>query len=253
MNICLFSKEEIEKPLEIKDPRAQHIIKILHKKEGDSFTAGIIGGASGTAVIDSIAEKLSFTFNPESEGKKLHPLVMVIGFPRPIQLKRLLRDMAGLGVMAVHLTGTELGEKSYMSSTMSSPEAARQMLLEGTVQAGSTFIPEVAVHRNLRSCLEEIKAYYPDFAKAQNKMALDNVNPAGSLWDFCTREKTVFATMQNPAVAAIGSERGWTDAERSLLQDYGFVRLGMGERILRTETASTVAASIILGAMGALC
>ena len=115
MNICLFSKEEIEKPLEIKDPRAQHIIKILHKKEGDSFTAGIIGVASGTAVIDSISEKLSFTFTPESEGKKLHPLVMVIGFPRPIQLKRLLRDMAGLGVMAVHLTGTELGEKSYMS------------------------------------------------------------------------------------------------------------------------------------------
>ncbi|MBR4006016.1 MAG: RNA methyltransferase, partial [Treponema sp.] len=155
--------------------------------------------------------------------------------------------------MAVHLTGTELGEKSYMSSTMSSPEAARQMLLDGTVQAGSTFIPEVAVHKNLRSCLAEIKASYPDFAKAQNKMALDNVNPAGSLWDFCTGEKTAFATMQNPAVAAIGSERGWTDAERSLLQDYGFVRLGMGERILRTETASTVAASIILGAMGALC
>ena len=141
MNICLFSKEEIDRPLELKDPRAQHIIKILHKKEGDSFTAGIIGGMSGSAVIDSIKEKLTFTFTPESEEKKLHPLIMIIGFPRPIQLKRLLRDMAGLGVSAVHLTGTELVEKSYMSSTMSSPEAARQMLLDGTVQAGSTFVP----------------------------------------------------------------------------------------------------------------
>ena len=32
MNICLFSKEEIFSPLSIKDARAQHLIKILHKK-----------------------------------------------------------------------------------------------------------------------------------------------------------------------------------------------------------------------------
>ncbi|MBP5358266.1 MAG: 16S rRNA (uracil(1498)-N(3))-methyltransferase [Treponema sp.] len=252
MNICLFSEEEIGKPLEIKDSRAQHIIKILHKKEGDSFTAGIIGGASGTAVISSVGEKLSYVFTPESEGKKLHPLVMIIGFPRPIQLKRLLRDMAGLGVSAVHLTGTELVEKSYMSSTMSSPEAARQMLLDGTVQAGSTFVPEVAVHKNLRSCLETLFDGDAGIAKADKRMALDNVNPAGSLWDYCSKGKLAFATGQEPAFAAIGSERGWTDNERAVFEDYGFVRLGMGERILRTETASTVAASIILGSMGVL-
>ncbi len=252
MNICLFSKEEIDRPLELKDPRAQHIIKILHKKEGDSFTAGIIGGMSGSAVIDSISEKLSFTFTPESEGKKLHPLIMIIGFPRPIQLKRLLRDMAGLGVMAVHLTGTELVEKSYMSSTMSSPEAARQMLLDGTVQAGSTFVPEVYIHRNVCSCLEAVTGGNKN-PENEKRMALDNVNPSGSLWNYCEDGKLSSVSSKNPAVAAIGSERGWTDNERSIFREYGFELLSMGERILRTETASTVAASIILGAMGALC
>ncbi|MBO4320935.1 MAG: 16S rRNA (uracil(1498)-N(3))-methyltransferase [Treponema sp.] len=251
MNICLFSKDEIDKPLELKDPRAQHVIKILHKKEGDSFTAGIIGGASGTAVISSIGEKLSFTFTPESEGKKLYPLVMIIGFPRPIQLKRLLRDMAGLGVSAVHLTGTELVEKSYLSSTMSSPESARQMLLDGTVQAGSTFVPEVYIHRDVRSCLEVVTAGNKNPTNA-NRMALDNVNPSDSLWNYCQRKGNSFADVQNPALAAIGSERGWTDNERSIFKEYGFTLLSMGERILRTETASTVAASIILGAMGVL-
>ena len=47
-------------------------------------------------------------------------------------------------------------------------------------------------------------------------------------------------------VAAIGSERGWTDRERSLLESKGFIRCGMGERIMRTETAATVAGAIIL-------
>ena len=57
MNICLFSPEEILNPLDIQDERAQHILKILHKKEGESFSAGIIGGQAGTAVIKKLKSK----------------------------------------------------------------------------------------------------------------------------------------------------------------------------------------------------
>ena len=46
--------------------------------------------------------------------------------------------------------------------------------------------------------------------------------------------------------AAIGSERGWTDNERKILSDSGYILCGMGNRIMRTETAATVSASIIL-------
>jgi RsmE family RNA methyltransferase len=53
-------------------------------------------------------------------------------------------------------------------------------------------------------------------------------------------------------LAAIGSERGWTDRERDLLERAGFTLCSMGSRILRTETAATVASSIILDAMGYL-
>ena len=53
-------------------------------------------------------------------------------------------------------------------------------------------------------------------------------------------------------ISAIGSERGWTDRERKLLEDNGFIRCGMGERIMRTETAATVAGSIILNYMECL-
>ena len=62
MNICLFSSEEINQPLSLKDERAQHIVKVLHKKEGDTFDAGIIGGASGIATITSISSEESISF-----------------------------------------------------------------------------------------------------------------------------------------------------------------------------------------------
>ena len=243
MNICLFSNDEISKPLPRKDERAEHIIKVLHKKEGDSFTAGIIGGQSGTAHIQSISEEgISFDFVAQGNGKPLTCLDMIIGFPRPIQLKRLLRDIAALGVGRVHLTGTELGEKSYMQSTLVERGAAYKMLLDGTVQAGSTHVPELFLHKSLNECLSEIEK--ESYAA---KLALDNVNPSSSLAKALNGGRTA-SCGPDPLhyIAAIGSERGWTDKERALLESKGFVRCGMGERIMRTETAATVAGAIIL-------
>lgn len=253
MNICLFSPEEILNPLDIQDERAQHILKILHKKEGESFLAGIIGNQAGTAVIKKISVeekkssdekkifkggKIYFDFTPESDGKKLYPLKMIIGFPRPIQLKRLLRDMASLGVQEVHLTGTELGEKSYLKSDLATKGEAEKFLLDGSVQAGSTQIPKLFIHQTLKNCLEQIDL-------EGKLLALDNIEPSQSL-SCALKEKP------QKAIAAIGSERGWTNYERQLFRQNGFELLSMGKRILRTETASTVAVSLILNSMEVL-
>lgn len=239
MNICLFTEDEISKPLPLRDERAQHIIKVLHKKSGDTFTAGIIGGQSGTAVIREITDEgINFEFSAGGDGKPLSSLEMIIGFPRPIQLKRLLRDIAALGVARVHLTGTDLGEKSYMQSNLVEHGAAYKMLLDGTVQAGSTHVPELCLYKTLDECLKALGG-------EGLLLALDNVNPAARLADAVKQKKNV-VTEWARVVAAIGSERGWTDRERSLLESKGFIRCGMGERIMRTETAATVAGAIIL-------
>ncbi|MBQ4014109.1 MAG: RsmE family RNA methyltransferase [Treponema sp.] len=281
MNICLFSPEEIGRPLAANDERAVHIIKILHKGVGDSFSAGVIGGQAGTATITKIdgadfsqaqdagAETAStpkkgggaihFTFTPQSDGKPLFPLHMIIGFPRPIQLKRLLRDMAALGVSSVRLCGTELGEKSYLKASLSDPAEVYKMLLDGTVQAASAHVPEPFVYPTLAACLDALASEAAQSAspvivgldptiRSPLLLALDNVKPAQSLSAFLQANPPA----GRPVFAAIGSERGWSPAERALLEERGFVRLGMGSRVMRTETACTVSASLILSEMGAL-
>ena len=252
MNICLFSKEEISQPLPLRDERAQHIIKVLHKKAGENFTAGIVGGASGTAVIREINDQgITFDFTAGGDGKPLTKLEMIIGFPRPIQLKRLLRDIAALGVARVHLTGTDLGEKSYMQSNLVERGSAYQMLLDGTVQAGSTHVPELCLYKTLDECLESVTAGEDGTAAlAGVLLALDNINPSARLADAVKQAGSVGAVEGSRVIAAIGSERGWTDRERRLLETKGFIRCGMGERIMRTETAATVAGSIILSELG---
>lgn len=237
MNICLFSSEEISLPLSTKDERGNHLIKILHKKEGDTFSAGIIGNQAGTATITKIQnDNIYFDFIPETDGKELFPLKMIIGFPRPIQLKRLLRDVAALGVSEVHLTGTELGEKSYMKSNLAEHENSYKMLLDGTVQAASTHIPELIIHKTLSDCIKTITT---SSNTQPLKLALDNINPTTSL------TKALQNNNSQEIIAAIGSERGWTNKERDFLEQNGFIRCGMGNRVMRTETAATVAASII--------
>ena len=253
MNICLFSKDEIENPepfLSFDDKRGEHILKVLHKVQGDSFTAGVIDGASGEAVItliDNSARKIFFKFSPSGDGKPLNPLKLIVGFVRPIQLRRLLRDVAALGVSELHLTGTELGEKSYMQSDLAQPEKVRELLLEGTVQAGSTHVPQVFIHKSVQECLERMGSLR--LSKGPQLICLDNVNPKCSLSEAISGAPE---PVEGQVIAAIGSERGWTDRERRLFEDAGFIRCGMGSRIMRTETAVTVAGAIILNGMGVL-
>lgn len=253
MNIALFTSDEISSPLSLCDKRAEHIIKILHKNCGDSFDAGIIGGNAGKARITQIDKThIYFDFIPDSDGKPLHPLIMLIGFPRPIQLKRLFRDMAGLGVKEIHLLGTELGEKSYMQSNIIEKGQAEELLLEGSVQGKSTHVPKLFLHKNLKECF----SFFKDSTEYKNglKILLDNISPKGRLADIMKKNAETFQTdnlNKNPryVFAAIGSERGWTDNERQEFYKNDFEICSMGSRVLRTETAATVAASIILSEM----
>ena len=258
----------------------------MHKETGDSFTAGVIDGQSGDAVItglDEAARKIFFEFTPTGDGKPLNPLKMIVGFVRPIQLRRLLRDVAALGVSELHLTGTELGEKSYMQSDLAQPDKVRELLLEGTVQAGSTHVPQVFIHKSVQDCLgsmkckgsldsmgslrlskgpqdtvvPETKSVVPEALEGPQLICLDNVNPKCSLSEAISggpalRQAQEPRVEELTVIAAIGSERGWTSGERKLFEEAGFIRCGMGTRIMRTETAVTVAGAIILNAMGRL-
>jgi RsmE family RNA methyltransferase len=53
-----------------------------------------------------------------------------------------------------------------------------------------------------------------------------------------------------PVVLAIGTERGWTEAELGQFLESGFALCSLGDRILKTETAAAVAVSVVLAGLG---
>lgn len=240
MNIVLFEGEPF---FPRNDARCQHIRKILKKGVGDRFFAGIVDGPEGEATITEAGESgLSFSFAAARPARALYPVHLVVGFPRPIQLKRLLRDVASLGVASVTLIGTDLGEKSYRESTLVDRGAAREGLLEGCMQAGSTCVPALEMSDSVDVSLASIRA-----SGRARAILLDTDRPDCPLY---RSPELARVSSDSPLVLFIGSERGWTARERSLFRDAGVSVCSLGTRILRTETACSAAIAIALSGAG---
>jgi RsmE family RNA methyltransferase len=239
VNIILFEAHEAGLPLPRRDERTIHLLKTLHKKPGDVFAAGILGGRLGTGTIESINGEggLVFSLDLREEPPKRLPIRLAVGFPRPIQTRRLLRDLSNLGLLGVDLVGTDLGEKSYRDTRLLVDGGARSALVEGAVQARDTGIPALEVYPSLDDWLEKVTV-------TSLLIAPDNVRPVGAMADLPVQSR--------PVVLAIGPERGWSDRERELLERAGFLRLSLGKRALRTETACVAAAILAMEKIGEL-
>ncbi len=231
------------------DERFRHIKKILHLKEGDTFKAGIINGKLGTAEIIRFSEtELHARFYPEEPSIPLPNIRLILGFPRPIQLRRILRDIAGLGVEALYLTGTDLGEKSYLQADLAEEDTIRRLLIDGCAQAGQTLIPEIYKTWSLPSFFSEYNANY---TKEAVRAVLDVPFPSTNDSSPAAAPLTALKWQNTGTLwIAIGNERGWSNAERRLFAENGFYTYTMGNRIMRTETAVTAALAVCLAQAG---
>ncbi|MGP1415248.1 MAG: RsmE family RNA methyltransferase [Treponema sp.] len=244
MNIILFSDTDRYSSsffsFHKNDERYAHIKNVLHLLEKDVFKCGLINGKIGEGKIEEIDnEKLLFSFIETAEPQALYPINLIIGIPRPIQLKRLLKDVATIGVSSIHLVGTMLGEKSYMSSTLIEKNKIEKYLLEGISQAGSTLLPTCTIYQSVYQFFEKIKLK-EDFEKIIFDINYKNAPIANS--KDIKNYKNIYL--------AFGSERGWVEKERSIFYREGFKFITLGNRILRTETACIAGLSYILTCMG---
>ena len=249
MNLILFENCELGKPLPRRDERTVHLLKVLRKKTGDSFDAGILGGMRGCGTIEKINLDGSLLVSLrvwEAPPPRLSVRVAV-GFSRPIQMRRLLRDLSSLGVQAIDVFGTELGEKSYRDAKLLHDGGAQAALVEGAAQSRDTTIPALLVFASLADWLRERPWEKPPGGGAGPfplLIAADNVRPEGSF--------SRISPARRPVTLAIGAERGWSDHERDMLEAAGFLRLSLGSRALRTETACVAAAVLALEKTGEL-
>ena len=104
------------------------------------------------------------------------------------------------------------------------------------MQAGKTGVTDTVLASGVEEAIK--------LAGSDTLLLLDNVIGAVPLSEMDLRGKSV--------AVAIGPERGWSERERRVFLDSGFIPAIMGSRILRTETAAVASVALALSRMGYL-
>ena len=233
MNRILFEKSEITDGVaEFSGARAAHIVEVLNSEVGDTVKTGELDGKIGTGVvkkIDSVESKdgKSYVIRLELShtGESLQPWAdLILAPPRPRVFKRLLPQLAAMGVGDIVLVGAKKVEKAFWGATVLKEENYRPLLVDGLMQSGTTIVPRLELRRNfVRFIREELDSLYPDSTRIV-------AHPYNA--------ELIGEPPQGRLLIAIGPEGGWTDEEVELLKSKGFQCRSLGGRILRTDTAT---------------
>ena len=240
MNLLLFTRAELDRPLPRDDRRAVHLVRVLRRRAGDTFDAGLVNGPRGKGTLAAIGpEALTLSFTWGAEPPPLDSLVLIIGLPRPQTARDILRDATSLGVAAMHFVATDKSEPSYARSLLWASDEWRRHLLAGAEQAFDTRLPEVTHGCPLMEVIGRLSG-------GSARVALDNYEASTPLSQHTAEAGCPANPGCSPVVAlAVGPERGWSAAERGLLRGAGFVLAHLGSRVLRTETAVTAAVALL--------
>ena len=232
MNRILFEKSEISNGVaEFSGARALHILNVLHGEVGQKLKTGELDGKIGSGTILSIEGDVDcprIRVLVEHTKESLHPWCdLILAPPRPRVMKRLLPQLATMGVGRIFLVGARKVEKAFWGATLLKESEFRPLLVDGLMQGGASIVPVIEVRRNfLKFVTDEVDSLFPGSERIVAHPYAEGEQGAGAM-DRAGR-----------LLLAVGPEGGWTDGEVELLESRGFKRYSLGKRILRTDTAT---------------
>jgi RsmE family RNA methyltransferase len=202
--------------------RHQHALEILGVAPGDSLAVGEIGGRIGTGRVLGIdAEGLELEVSLHSEPPAPLPVALALALPRPPTLRKVLQQATALGVKQLGLFGSARVEKSFWQSRALEPAAIGEQLRLGLEQARDTRLPRVECVPGFRSFCEQL---------------LPRLAAGGPVW---LAEAAAPPPPEGvPALLVLGPEGGLLPSEIRAIEAAGAVRIGLGNRALRVETAA---------------
>jgi len=214
-------------------PEAHHLAHVMRAKAGDTVTLFDGSGAEFAARVERINRatvELAVLSRAEIDRELRNPLHLGVALPKGDRQKWLIEKIVELGATSLTPLRTERGV------AQPSAEAAERLMravIEASKQCG---------RNRLMTILPA--AGWAEFLTAPPDGALRLVgHPGGEACDALLRDGQAISA--SGAIAAIGPEGGFTDAEVDLARQAGWRIVGLGPRILRVETAAVYLAAIV--------
>ncbi len=232
MNIILVTEDEItDHIVTLADHRAMHIVKVLQSEEGDTVRVGIIDGGRGIGRVVAINKTRPYSVRlglQIGNDTALAPEIdVILALPRPIMLKRILSQIAALGVGRIYLIHANRVEKSFWEASLLAETEYRDHLRQGLEQAIDTRMPQVEMHRRFKPFVEDI---LPEIGRGYRFKLLAHPGGESTLAESLSED-------QGRILLAVGPEGGWVDFEVKMFETQGFTSCSIGGRILKVDTA----------------
>ena len=237
--IFLQKSALLKHPIAVKDEKAHYLFSVLRCKTGETLVVTDEEGISYTAQILSASKREvtieitgDYIMNTESHLN----ITLIQGLLKGEKMDFVIQKATELGVYGILPVITE---RSQLRATRKH-DRWQKIAEEASRQSGRTRVPEVF----------EAPAYEEVFRIPAV------VSGKGIIFWEQGGEKLSFAidklSREDQITLLIGPEGGFSEREVSLAAENGFVVSTLGSRILRAETASIAAVSVIAFALGDL-
>jgi len=211
---------------------AHHIIRVLRLKKGEEIFVVVGRGERFKAeiqefkprkVIVRIKEKIKVSFEPRLS------LSIAQSLPKGRKFEDVIKTCTELGVVEFFPI---ISERTIVKVRNEKINRWRRIAKEEAMVSKRDVIPEVY---DILDFYEFIKKWGTKYEK---KFLFWELEKEKFLKDMEIKNEKI--------VALIGNEGGWSKKEVDMAREYGFVTLGLGNRILRAEVAPVVISSLIL-------
>ena len=239
MNRILFEKAEIADGIAtFGGERAEHVMNVLHGEVRQIIKTGEVDGPIGTSEILETGEVIKAKVNHIE--KSIEPWIdIILAPPRPRVMKRMLPQLATMGVGRIVLVGAQKVEKDFWGATLLKEENYRPLLIDGLMQGGTSILPKIECWKSFNRFLREgLSSFTTTERIVAHPYVEEVVVGSGSGREGIENSTVQPSTFNLKPVLAIGPEGGWTDDEVAKLIENGFRGYSLGSRILRTDTAT---------------
>ncbi len=219
---------------------ARHISRSLRMAAGEEITVCDMQGNDYTCVLDSFTDSfvganIISTNRVESEPPFFAHLFQAL--PKGEKLDHIIQKSVECGISEITTFNSERCIAKEKANETSKLVRRQRISLEAAKQSGRGIVPKINPTISFKQMIEAAKEY--DLILFCYEKANETTLKDG-LKDF------LFEKDKAPKIAiVIGSEGGFSEAEANTARENGMSLVGLGNRILRTETAS----SFLLGCL----
>lgn len=224
--------------LDLPDDAAHHAVRVLRMKEGDQVR--LFDGRGGTwlATIDRLKPAPHVVLDGFSASVVESPLQvrLIQGLPAGDKMDWVIQKCVELGVASIQPAAARrsvvrlAGEKAEKRA-----RHWQGVAVSACEQSGRDVVPEVAPLLDLPQCL----------ARPREEGELSLVLAPGT----STRLRDL-APPSGPITVLIGPEGGLDEGEMQAAEVAGFQAVGLGPRVLRTETAGPAVLAALMALWG---